>query len=169
MAVDKKEKLNIQADLLFCLFLIGLLAIFFIEAFGYRPVTRRAPLVVMIPLAFMLLGQLLILIKKYRQIRAENPETSLIPKIERESMRKATVLLAWMILLMLMIYVLGQLFAIGLFLVIFLKFTSHESWAISISLGICVTLGLYLLFEVVLKIMLYPGAIYTYLSGLIGT
>ena len=63
----------------------------------------------------------------------------------------------------------GQVIGIALFLVAFLRFASRERWIVSILLGICVTAGLHVLFEVILRIPLYQGVIYKYFSGLIGT
>jgi hypothetical protein len=72
-----------------------------------------------------------------------------------------------MALLMLMIYFAGHAGGILLFLILFLRFASHERWFLSISLGLGVTATLYVLFEVVLRIVLYPGAIYEYVTAII--
>lgn len=167
MADDDKEKTNVQADLLFCLLLIVLLVVFFVATLGYKPVTKRAPLVVMIPLGMMLVGQLAVLVKKLKQTRAENVENSLLPKIDVKKLWKAAQLLLWMMLLILMIYLAGHVGGILLFLILFLRFASRERWLLSISLGLSVTVALYILFEVALRIVLYPGAIYEYVSALI--
>lgn len=164
---DDKEEANVQSDLLFCLLLIVLLVVFFVAALGYKPVTRRAPLLVMIPLAVMVVGQAAVLVKKLKQARAENVETSLLPKIETKKLRKAAQLFLWMVLLILMIYLAGHAGGIALFLILFLKFASHERWLLSISLGLGVSVALYALFEVALRIMLYPGVIYEYVSALV--
>jgi len=167
MASDRKEEMNLQADLLFCLLLLLLLVIFFVSALGYKPIARRAPLIVMLPLAGMLLGQVLVLVKKLRKQQFDGLEVSLLPTIEAEKLKKAIFLMVWMIILMLMIYFAGHAGGIALFLVLFLRFTSHERWTLSISLGLGITLALYVLFEVILKIPLFPGTIYTYTTALI--
>lgn len=167
MEADGKEKTNVQADLFFCLLLIVLLVVFFVATLGYKPVTRRAPLVVMIPLAIMLVGQLAVLVKKFKQSRAENVENSLFSKIDTRKLRKAAQLLLWMALLIVMIYLAGHAGGVALFLILFLRFASRERWVLSISLGLGVTAALYVLFEVVLRIALYPGAIHKYVSALI--
>lgn len=167
MAPDRKKEVNLQADLLFCLLLLLLLLVFFVATLGYKPIARRAPLIVMLPLAGMLIGQVVVLVKKLRQRQSEDVEVSLLPTIEAEKLKKALFLSLWMILLMLMIYFAGHAGGIALFLVFFLRFTSHERWGLSISLGLGVTFALYVLFEVILKIPLFPGAIYTYTTALI--
>jgi hypothetical protein len=144
-----------------------MLVVFFVATLGYKPVTRRAPLVVMIPLAIMLVGQLAVLVKKLKQTRAKNAEYSLLPRIDTKKLRKAAQLLLWMVLLILMIYFGGHAGGILLFLILFLRFVSHERWFLSISLGLGVTAALYVLCEMILRIVLYPGAIYAYVSALI--
>jgi len=167
LEADDKEKTNVQVDLFFCLLLIVLLAVFFVASLGYKPVTRRAPLVVMIPLAMMLVGQLVILVRKLKRTRAKTVENSLLPKIDTRKLWKAAQLLLWMVLLILMIYFGGHAGGILLFLILFLRFASHERWFLSVSLGLGVTAALYVLFEMILRIVLYPGAIYEYVSAMI--
>lgn len=154
-------------DLFFCLLLIVLLVVFFVALLGYRPVTRRAPLIVMIPLAMMLVGQFVVLVRKLKHAGAKTVESSLLPKIDAKKLRKAAQLLLWMMFLLLMIYFAGHVGGIALFLILFLRFASHERWSLSISLGLGVAAALYVLFEVGLKIVLSPGAIYGYVSALI--
>jgi hypothetical protein len=165
LAVDDNEKTNVRVDLFFCLFLIVLLVVFFVATLGYKPVTRRAPLIVMIPLAIMLVGQLAVLVNKIKKTRAKTVENSLLPKIDAEKLRKAVQLLLWMMFLLLMIYIAGHVAGILLFLILFLRFASHERWLLSISLGLGVTVALYVLFEVILRIALSPGVIYKYGSA----
>jgi len=166
-AADAKEKASVQTDLSFCLLLLVLLAVFFVAALGYKPVARRAPLIAMIPLAVMLLGQGAVLARKLKQTQTQNGQVSLWPTIETKKLGKGIRLLIWMILLMLMIYLAGHAGGTALFLILFLVFASHERWVLSISLSVGVTVSLYLLFEVILKITLYPGVIYEYLTALV--
>ena len=133
-----------------------------------KPVTRHAPMVVLIPLAFLLILQIGLSIKKLKGIKDSGGRLSLQPKIERKSLWRGSQLLLGMVILMFMIYFCGQLFGIALFLVLFLRFFSRERWVLTLSIAIGVTLGLHLLFEKILGIPLYPGAIYKYVSGLIG-
>jgi hypothetical protein len=168
MSSKEPDKSNIGADLLFCLFLFGLVVVFFIMATGYKSVTRNAPMVVIIPLGLLLILQIALSMKKFKRIKDSGDALSDQPKIERESLWRGSQLFLGMVILMFMIYFFGQLVGIGLFLILFLRFLSRESWILALSLGIGVTLGLHLLFERVLRLILYPGAIYEYVSGLIG-
>ncbi|MBW2410289.1 MAG: tripartite tricarboxylate transporter TctB family protein [Deltaproteobacteria bacterium] len=168
MPSKETDKSNVGADLVFCLFLFAMVVVFFIMAIGYKSVTRHAPMVVLIPLAFLLLLQIALAIKKLIGIKDSGGTLSLQVKIERKNLWRGGQLFLAMITLIIMIYFCGQLFGIALFLILFLRFFSRESWILALSLGIGVTVGLHLLFEKILGIPLYPGAIYKYVSGLIG-
>ena len=168
MSSKGTDKSNIGADLLFCLFLFVLVVVFFIMALGYKSVTRNAPMVVLIPLGLLLILQIALSIKKLKGFKDSGDTLSLNPKIEKESLWRGIQLFLGMVILMFMIYFFGQLFGIALFLILFLRFFSRERWILALSLGIGVALGLHILFERILMLPLYPGAIYKYLSGLIG-
>ena len=158
------KKINVQADLLFSLLLIVLLVVFFIALIDYKPVTRRAPLVVMIPLTLMVLGESIKITQKLRALKRENSTHTLLPRLDRKKLGKALQILAWLIVLLVMIYFAGHLGGIILFLFVFLKFVSKEPWKISVSVSAGVTLGLYALFEKILLIPLYRGLIYDTIS-----
>lgn len=159
------KKINVQADFLFSLLLIALLVVCFIALIDYRPVTRRAPLVVMIPLVLMVLGETFRITKKLRAIKRENSTHTLLPRLDRNKLAKASQILGWLIILLVMIYFAGHLGGILLFLSIFLRFVSKEPWKISLGVSAGVTLGLYVLFEKILMIPLYRGAVYDAVSG----
>ncbi len=159
------KKINVQADFLFSLLLIALLVVCFIALIDYRPVTRRAPLVVMIPLALMVLGETVRIMQKLRAAKRENSTQTLLPRLDPQQLVKASQILIWLIILLVMIYFGGHLGGILLFLSIFLKFVSKEPWKISLGVSAGVTLGLYILFEKILMISLYRGTIYDAVSG----
>ena len=158
------KKINVQADFLFSLFLIALLVVFFIALIGYKPVTRRAPLVVMIPLSLLVLGETVRITQKLRSLRRENSTQTLLPRLDKKELKKALQIIIWLIVLLVMIYFAGHLGGIILFLAMFLKFVSEEPWKISLAVSAGVTMGLYVLFEKILLIPLYRGAIYDTVS-----
>lgn len=159
------KKINVQADFLFSLLLIALLVVFFIALIDYRPVTRRAPLVVMIPLALMVLGETFKITRQLRTLKRENSAQTLFPRLDRNKLTKASQILGWLIVLLVMIYFAGHLGGILLFLVVFLKFVSKEPWKLALGVSVGVTLGLYVLFEKILMIPLHTGAIYDAVSA----
>jgi hypothetical protein len=158
------KKINVQADFLFSLFLVALLVVFFIALIGYKPVTRRAPLVVMIPLSLLVLGETIRITQKLRSLKRENSTQTLLPRLDKKELKKALQILAWLIILLVMIYFAGHIGGIILFLFMFLKFVSAEHWKIAVGVSAGVTLGLYVLFEKILLIPLYRGFIYDTVS-----
>lgn len=160
------KKINVQADFLFLLVLVALLMVFFVALLGYKPVTRRAPLLVMIPLSLMVLGETIRVLQKLRSQKRENSAASFfIPDFDRKMLKKAIQILAWLIVLLIIIYLAGHIGGIALFLCIFLKYVSGEPWRISLGVSAGVTLGLYVLFEKILMIPLHRGAIYEMASA----
>lgn len=159
------KDIDVQTDLLFCVILIFLLAIFFIAVSGYKPVTRRAPLMVMVPLAFMLLGEALKIIQNLRSLKREDTTQTLLPRIEKQKLGKAVQILVWLVILLGMIYFAGHIGGITIFLLIFLKFVSRESWKITIGVSVGVTAGMFFLFEKILRVVLYRGVIYETVSA----
>jgi hypothetical protein len=158
------NKINVQADFLFSLLLVALLVVFFIALIGYKPVTRRAPLVVMIPLSLLVLGETVRITQKLRSLKRENSTQTLLPRLDKKKLKKALQILGWLIILLVMIYFAGHIGGIILFLFIFLKYVSKEPWKIALGVSAGVTLGLYLLFEKILLIPLHRGAIYDTVS-----
>ncbi len=165
MADNRKEKSVLQADLWFCLFLLALLTMFFIAAGGYKPVTRRAPFLVMIPLAAMLLGQLVLILKNLHRVNISQQEQSGLLQINRQAVRRASQILLWLVLLLGMIYVGGHLAGIALFLFLFLRLVCKDPWRTAIYVSVGSVAALYILFERVLMIPLYSGIIYDAVSA----
>ena len=119
----------------------------------------------MIPLAIMLLIEALQIIQKLRSLKRVDPTLSLVPKIDRHKLRKASQILVWLIVLLGMIYIGGHIGGIAIFLLIFLKFVSRESWKITIGVSVGLTIGVFFLFEKILGILLYRGIIYEFVSA----
>ncbi len=159
------KKIDVQADFLFSLVLVVLLVVFFIALIGYKPVARRAPLVVMVPLSLMVLGEVVRTTKRLRSVKRKNSTQTILPKLDKKKLKRAILILAWLIILLVMIYFAGHIGGIALFLFVFLKFVSEEPWKISVGVSAGVTLGLYILFEKILLISLYRGAIYDTVSA----
>ena len=150
---------------MFCLFLLVLLAVFFIAAGGYKPVTRRAPLLVMIPLAAMLLGQLVLIVKNLQRVSAAHPEQKGLLQIDRQAIHRAFQILVWLVLLLAMIYVGGHLAGIAVFLFLFLQFVCKDPWRTAILVPAGSVAALHILFERLLMIPLYNGVVYDAVSA----
>ncbi len=127
--------------------------------------TRRAPLIVMIPLAAMLLGQLVLIVKNLHRVSLAHPEQRGLLKINRQAIYRAFQILLWLVLLLGMIYVGGHLAGIAVSLFLFLRFVCNDSWRTAICVSAGLAAGLYILFERLLMIPLYNGAIYDAVSA----
>jgi hypothetical protein len=140
-----------------------------VATIDYKPVARRAPLVIMLPFTVMVIVQTILQVKQTRPFISQMIAFIRWPTIDKKKMGKGFQIVWWMSLLMLMVYLLGHLFGTALFLVLFLRLVSHERWVLSLSLSLGITATLYILFEVILKIILYPGIINNYMAMLFGS
>jgi hypothetical protein len=152
-------------DLLFCLFLILLLIVFFIAAKDYSWASRRAPFVIMVPMVFMIAGQIWVTLGKIRRIRADATPGMVRLKLEPSEVSKAWQILIWLLLLLVFFYLAGHLAGTALFLFIFLKFVSRESLRTALFVAAVVTASVYVLFERILMISLYEGWLYMMITG----
>jgi len=157
----KKEPI-LKIELLFCCLLLVLVILFIVLAGDYKPQTSRVPFAIMYPLALMLLGQIVLLLK-----RLKNTNFSLINRENSDNFFKGTKLILSIISLLLLIYLTGHLAGISIFLIFFLKFISKKQWVLSIISGLSVSVVLYLVFQVLFKMSLYPGILIR--IGLIGS
>jgi len=162
---NSPERQSIRLELLFCLFLLTLMIVFFIMCLGYQPAARRAPLVVMTPLTVMILSQLALLGRRYLATKhhGKNKEKSFYEQITTEKTVKGYLLLVWLIIFIVLIYLVGLVPGMAIFLIIFLRFVSRERWLLSLVLGLGVPAVLYLVFQVLLHILLYPGIIHRFI------
>ena len=165
MDTNGKEMRILVFDLLFRIFLLLLLAVFFIAATDYSPASRRAPLVIMVPVFIMVAVQTWANVVRIRRMRADAPPGSIKIKMEAADVSKGAQILIWLVLLLLFFYVAGHLGGTALFLLIFIRYVSRESLRTAISVAAGVTLGLYILFEKILMITLYEGWIYYMITG----
>jgi small-conductance mechanosensitive channel len=162
---DAKAKQRLKTELLFCFLLLVILIVFFVMCMGYHPTARRAPLVVMTPLTVMVLGQILILGRRYllERSREDSDEKSLFLEIKTRKAGKAFLLIVSLLILIALIYLVGLIPATAVFLIVFLRFVSRERWVLSLVLGLSVPAVLYVIFQVLLHIYLYPGLIDRYI------
>lgn len=164
MRDDSREKRRAITELLFGIFLLALLIVLFVMVMTYQPVARRAPLTVMIPLFVMLAAQLFIFYRRLKKLQSHqiNDGKTEISIFKTRKLRKVLVITLFIISLMALIYLLGHVIGMAIFLIVFLRLVSRERWVLSLALGIGVPVALYLVFEKLLHIMVYPGIIHRY-------
>ena len=160
MDSDSDAIKKLYLDLMFSCFLILLLVVFFLAATDYSWASKRAPLVVMVPVFVMALAVTAATIVKIRKVRAAAPAGKEAFRMNAADVSKGFQILTWMVLLLLFFYVAGHLGGTALFLFVFIRFVSRESLRTAIFVAAGVTLSIYVLFEKILLISLYEGWIY---------
>jgi hypothetical protein len=165
MDTEKNEIQKYYMDLLFCAFLIVLLGVFFFAATDYSSASRRAPLVVMIPMALMVLGLTWATIAKIRRTKSASTLGTVLKEMDPDALSRGAIILLWLFLLLLFFYFAGHLGGTALFLLIFIRFVSKESTRTAVLVAVGVTIAIYILFERVLMISLNEGWIYHMVTG----
>ena len=126
-------------------------------ALSFPPGARLSPLTVIIPCTVIML---FILVDETRKPSSTNDEVkisrslSLPTKVVRQ--REAAIV-GWILFLIGLIYVIGFIYAIPLFMLIMLRFRGKESWTLSIFITAGVSVFIYFFFVSLLKVNLYQG------------
>lgn len=128
----------------------------FISAIGYDFVSARAPIVIMVPLLVLIALQF----NKSRK-QAENHvllhELSHALKGDNGDFNSVARFIAFMALLLLLIFVAGHYVGISVFMFVLMYWISREHPLLALAVSIGVTVLIYLLFEYGFNIELYRG------------
>lgn len=139
-------------SLVVSLSLLAIVVVMLAISLTYPYKAKLFPWIVGIPLGAMLMVQI---VKELLERNQYGPQ-----KIERELLRSYVFNLGWIAAFLVMIYFIGILIAIALFM--FLYFKLHgERWALSIAVSSGVTGFLYISFAYLLKIPLYRGVLFS--------
>lgn len=160
MESNKDVIKKLYFDLMFSLFLILLLLVFFWASIDYTWASKRAPMVVMVPVIVMVLAITGSIVTKIRRIRAADTAGKERFKMDPADTAKGVQIVTWLVLLLLFFYVAGHLGGTALFLFVFIKFVSRENLRTAFLIGVGVAASIYVLFEKILLISLYEGWIY---------
>jgi hypothetical protein len=158
------EQKNVMADFIFTIILSILLVVFLIDAVGFHPVARRAPMVVMIPLILLIIIQII----RLTRVVSFSAMIEFIAKIfngKEENYKKVFQITLWMIVLIASIYVVGHYVGSALFLFVLLRIISREKWSSTLLIMVIVPVILYVLFEYLLGLQLYRGILYLLWRG----
>lgn len=156
---------------LFTLALLAFAAVILYATAGLSEVGRLVPLSVLAPTLVLLLVQLCLElapgfaqkrslleqkdvfgIEQMRLKAAEEAAYSLASRGRRE-----LSVIAWVALIPVLIYLLGSLIALPLFLLIYLKVRSREGWVLSIGMAVAMFGFLYGAFVALLNVRLHEG------------
>lgn len=144
---------------------------------GYQPKARLVPLAIGIPTLLLALFQLLIdmvpaVSRRFRfleQYDVFGIESERVPQGSGQSDEQATPktihqrelrFAAWLLLLMALIYFLGYLTAIALFMPLFLRFRSSEGWRMTLAITAGTWIFVYVVFILVMRAPLHEGVLW---------
>lgn len=158
----------------FTLAVFVLVLVFLVLSLDYQPRARLVPLIIAVPTLLLTLLQLLIdmvpavgrrfsFLQEYDLFgietgRAAEPSEKTGPT--SNVFRRELHFASWLLLLMALIYFLGYLVAIPLFLVLFLRLRSSESWTITLSITAVTWAFVYVVFIVVMGAPLHEGVVW---------
>ena len=159
---------------LFTLGVFVLVLAFLVLSLDYQPRARLVPLIIAVPTLLLTLLQLLIdmspaggrrfsFLQEYDlfgidagRVAAPSGEGRPAGTVFRRELNFA----AWLLLLMALIYFLGYLVTIPLFLVLFLRLRSSESWLMTLSITAATWAFVYVVFIVIMGAPLHEGAVW---------
>jgi hypothetical protein len=157
-----------KEGIIFIMFLLVSILLMTIISFKYSTVSRQIPLVIGTGV-FALLGLLLFMefSTKVSTWFSKFDDHSIVPahnKTKRDSnteVRKREIsLVFWLAGLTIAIYFIGFLLTLPLFLILFLKIKSKESWLLSIIIAVVTGGILYFMFFEILKVPTYHGYLF---------
>ncbi|MDE0032425.1 MAG: tripartite tricarboxylate transporter TctB family protein [Deltaproteobacteria bacterium] len=159
------------------LFTLGVFVLvlgFLVLSLDYQPRARLVPLIIAVPTLLLTLLQLLIdmvpavgrrfsFLQEYDLFgidtgRAAAPSGESCPS--GTVFRRELNFAAWLLLLMALIYFIGYLVAIPLFLVLFLRLRSSESWLMTLSITVATWAFVYVVFIVIMGAPLHEGVVW---------
>ena len=98
-------------------------------------------------------------------VEKEIAQTKLLPTETRKKRNKEINIFTWVIGLIGLIYLVGYLITVPLFIFLFLKFRASASWLLSITLVIVMEIVIYIGFMTILHIPLYKGLVFLLIFG----
>jgi Tripartite tricarboxylate transporter TctB family len=151
----------------------GLLGYAVFAAFDFAPAARLLPLVFGIPTLMLSLVTLGVEIQGQRtgnvrrgtsseSLHAAGPAT---PRQQREWRSRELRIIGWLLGLLALVVLVGFIWALPAFLVLFLRISGRQRWPVVAGVAIGVFLVIYGLFSLALRLPLYPGL---FPLGLIG-
>lgn len=140
--------------------MLAIFAVMVAMASAYPPDSRFLPLVIGLP------GTVLCAIQLAIDVGAARREGGRRLKAEeRIQLRSAGVLFLWLVLFMVAILLLGFLYAMPLMLFAFLRLNQRESTKLSAILAMGGLVGMWFVFDVMLRLPLHTGFLWEWLIG----
>lgn len=161
-----------KAEIIFSLFLLLMFLTSVIIAISYDRQTRMFPLIIGVPgliLCVILfssyyipaVSKRLTTIKQKEFFKAQDKEEQEDDEKKKKEFKKVSLkelnITIWIIGLLIIIYILGFMITIPLFIFLFLKFREKENLIISILFSVSSWVVIYIMFILILKAQLYGG------------
>ena len=154
----------VNGQVLMCLVMLAFFGGMVFMAAGYPPAARFLPFVIGIPAVALTLIQLGV---ELRRAAAATPGGTAARDADRPArrLRHEAEMFLYLVGLMAAILLFGFLIAPPLFVAVFLRLREKESWAVTLG-GAAATLAmLYVMFETLLELSLYRGAVAALIAG----
>ena len=179
--------MKLSSNGIFTLLIFIIIGVFTGLAFTYVPESRFAPLVIGIPTLGLVIFQLLVdfspgLTRRMEAFRqsdlfgieekmkderlelkaewTEGEQTEREKGAETYSLKEQLKAFIWPIAFVVLSYLLGYLYAVVLFVPLFLKVQARESWTVTILMTVGTWLFVYVLFVAFLDLRLYEGILF---------
>ena len=159
------------------LFTLGVFVVvlgFLILALDYQPRARLVPLIIAVPTLLLTLFQFLIdaipavgrrfsFFQEYDLFGIETGRAAEPSEGKRPSgnvFRRELSFAAWLLFLVALIYFIGYLAAIPLFMILFMRLRSSERWLVTLSITAVTWAFVYLVFIVIMGAPLHEGVVW---------
>lgn len=160
---------------LFTLGVFLLVLLFLVLSLDYRPRARLVPIIIAVPTLLLTLLQLLIdmipavgrrfaFFQEYDLFGIETGRAAAPSEESRPTsnvFRRELSFAAWLLLLVALIYFIGYLAAIPLFMIPFMRLRSSESWRLTLSITAVTWTFVYVVFIVVMGAPLHEGVVWS--------
>jgi hypothetical protein len=158
--MSARKSLKMNGNLIFLVVTEVVFALLAWRTFSYSFVATLMPGIIIA--CILIVTTILLVAELRRSLKQENEEkpAEASPALgsDRAGERKRELeILAWLVALVVMIYLLGFLVAVPIFLFLFLRIRFSLRWVTTISITAGLEAGMYLIFVVWLQTMLYPG------------
>ena len=162
-------KLNDRTLFTFGVFVVVLA--FLVLSLNYQPRARLVPLIIAVPTLLLTLFQLSIdmipavsrrfsFFQEYDLFGIDAGRAAEESRPAGNVFRRELSFASWLLLLMALIYFLGYLVTIPLFLILFMRFRSSESWRMTLSITAVTWAFVYVVFIVIMGAPLHEGVVW---------
>lgn len=151
-------------ELCFSVFILLVVLGGFLSALTYDFISARTPLVIMVPLLFLIVLEVRRAWKAAANVNAMEQLTEVFTFKNSEFNTRAGFFL-WMIVLLFLIFIAGHYAGIAAFIFMMLHMVADEKPGLSLGVATGTTLLIYVLFELVFSMELYRGLIYRIWAG----